>query len=213
MLGGPNHIFTQLGIFFSKAAITTFGGAYSVLSYIAQQSVEAYGWLSASEMLDGLALAETTPGPLIMVVQFVGYLAAYRFENTLSPTTTAVIGSVITCWVTFAPCFLWIFAGAPYIEKLIGNRWLHASLSCITAAVVGVVLNLSVWFTLHVLFAQIDERDVGPFQILIPALESLSFPALVIAMGSTLALLRLHFGVAKTLAVAATAGFLWKMLV
>ena len=210
---GPEHVFTQLGTFFSKAAVVTFGGAYSVLAYIAQQAVDVFGWVSPGEMLDGLALAETTPGPLIMVVQFVGYLAAFRFDGGLSPVTSAVIGSIITTWVTFAPCFLWIFVGAPYIETLIGNRWLHASLSCITAAVVGVVLNLSIWFAVHALFAQVDEVTRGPIHLLVPSFQTISVPSLIIAIGSMLALLKFHIGVAKTLAIAATVGAIWKMAV
>jgi chromate transporter len=212
-LVGPDHVFTQLSLFFSKAAVVTFGGAYSVLAYIAQQAVEVFGWMTPGEMLDGLALAETTPGPLIMVVQFVGYLAAFRFDGALNPVTAAVLGSVITTWVTFAPCFLWIFVGAPYIEALIGNRWLHAALSSITAAVVGVVLNLSIWFAVHALFADVAEADWGPVHFLVPSLQSVSIPSLVIALGSMAALLRFHVGVAKTLAVAAAAGVMWKLAV
>lgn len=211
LLLGPQHVFTQIGTFFSKAAVVTFGGAYSVLAYIAQQAVDVFGWVTPGEMLDGLALAETTPGPLIMVVQFVGYLAAFREAGTLDPVMAAIIGSVITTWVTFAPCFLWIFVGAPYIETLIGNRWLHASLSCITAAVVGVVLNLSIWFAVHALFGEVAEADWGPVHLLLPTLQSLSIPSLVIAVASMAALLRFHVGVAKTLAVAAITGALWKL--
>ncbi len=211
VLLGPDHVFTQVGLFFSKASVVTFGGAYSVLAYIAQQAVEVYAWVTPGEMLDGLALAETTPGPLIMVVQFVGYLAAFRFESALSPTTSAVIGSVITTWVTFAPCFLWIFAGAPYIERLIGNRWLNAALSCITAAVVGVILNLSVWFAVHVLFERVDEVRFGPVRTLIPELGSVSVVSVLIAAGSALALLRFHQGIGRTLLAAAAAGLAWRL--
>jgi chromate transporter len=213
VLLGPSHVFTQLDIFFSKAATVTFGGAYSVLAYIAQQAVDVFGWVTPGEMMDGLALAETTPGPLIMVVQFVGYLAAFRFDGALSPVTSAVVGSVITTWVTFAPCFLWIFVGAPYIETLIGNRWLHAALSCITAAVVGVVLNLSIWFAVHAFFGEVGAITRGGIHLLVPKLESLSIASLVIAAASMLALLRFHFGVAKTLAAAASAGVTWKLAV
>lgn len=210
---GPDHVFTQLGTFFSKAAIVTFGGAYSVLTYIAQQAVEVYAWVTPGEMLDGLALAETTPGPLIMVVQFVGYLAAFRFDSALSPTAAAVIGSVITTWVTFAPCFVWIFVGAPYIERLIGNRWLNAALSCITAAVVGVILNLSVWFAVHALFTRVDETHVGLLRILTPDLNSVSVVSVVIAGASSLALLRFHIGMGRTLAAAAVTGLIWHLVI
>jgi chromate transporter len=139
------------GIFFSKAAMITFGGAYAVLPYVAQQVVEKYGWLQPGQMLDGLGLAETTPGPLIMVVQFVGFMAAWNNPGNLPPLMAATLGAMITTWVTFLPCFLWILAGAPYIESLRGSKHLSAALSVVTAAVVGVVLNLAVWFALHVL--------------------------------------------------------------
>jgi chromate transporter len=209
----PGHVFITLGTFFSQAAVVTFGGAYAVLAYVAQQAVEVYGWLSPREMLDGLALAETTPGPLIMVLQFVGYLAAYRADLGLSPILAGVIGSTLTVWVTFAPSFLWIFVGAPYVEALLGRRWLHAALSCITAAIVGVILNLSVWFAIHVLFAVVEDRTVGPLHLSIPDLASLDLAALLISVASMLAILRFHVGVGPTLAVAAVIGFGWKMLV
>lgn len=154
---GAGHVFSEESIFFSKAAVVTFGGAYAVLAYIAQQAVERYGWLLPGEMLDGLGMAETTPGPLIQVVQFVGFMGAYRHPGTLDPMVAGILGSVITTWVTFVPCFLWIFLGAPFIEALRGKRWLNAGLSTITAAVVGVVLNLAIWFALHTLFAEVDE--------------------------------------------------------
>ncbi|MGE4064648.1 MAG: chromate efflux transporter [Rhodospirillaceae bacterium] len=209
---GPGHFFTRLGVFFSKAAIVTFGGAYSVLAYVAQQVVEVYGWVTAGEMLDGLALAETTPGPLIMVVQFVGYLASTRFEGALGPLAAGVTGSIITTWVTFAPCFLWIFVGAPYIETLIGNRWLNAALSSITAAVVGVILNLSVWFAVHTLFRNVREVDDGLFRFSAPEFLSIDPVSLLIALGSALALLRFHVGVTKVLAAAAAVGLVWRFL-
>ncbi|MGH7599540.1 MAG: chromate efflux transporter [bacterium] len=149
---GWNGTFFQQGIFFSKAAMVTFGGAYAVLPYVAQKAVEDYHWLSAGQMLDGLGLAETTPGPLIMVLQFVGFLGAWHHPGNLSPLVAATLGAFITTWTTFLPCFLWIFLGAPHIEQLRGNKNLTSALSSITAAVVGVVLNLAIWFGLHVLF-------------------------------------------------------------
>jgi chromate transporter len=152
LLLGWNHTLFKEGAFFSKAAVVTFGGAYAVLPYVSQQAVENYGWLSAGQMLDGLGLAETTPGPLIMVLQFVGFLGGWNHPGELSPLTAASIGALITTWTTFLPCFLFIFLGAPYIEQLRGKEILSASLSAVTAAVVGVVLNLAVWFGLHVLF-------------------------------------------------------------
>jgi chromate transporter len=149
---GSNHTVVQEGIFFSKAALVTFGGAYAVLPYVAQQAVQTHRWLSAGQMLDGLGLAETTPGPLIMVTQFVGFLGGWNHPGLLSPIAAATLGALVTTWTTFTPCFLWIFLGGPYIEKLRGNEALTTALSAVTAAVVGVVLNLAVWFGLHVIF-------------------------------------------------------------
>jgi len=149
---GWNHTLFQEGIFFSKAAVVTFGGAYAVLPYVSQQALSHYGWLQPGQMMDGLGLAETTPGPLIMVLQFVGFMGGWQHPQGLSPLLAATLGALLTTWVTFTPCFLWIFLGGPYIEKLRGNVRLTAALSAITAAVVGVVLNLAVWFALHALF-------------------------------------------------------------
>lgn len=154
---GPESVFVKEGLFFSQAAVLTFGGAYSVLSYIGQKAVHQFGWLKPAEMMDGLGMAETTPGPLIMVVQFVGFMGAYRNPGSLPPLTAGILGSIITVWVTFVPCFFWIFLGAPYIERLRGNLNLSSALSSITAAVVGVVLNLAIWFGIHVLFADVSE--------------------------------------------------------
>ena len=151
---GQANVFSQIALFFSKMAMVTFGGAYAVLAYVAQQAVEHYQWLQPREMLDGLGMAETTPGPLIMVLQFVGFMAAYRDPGTLSPMLAATLGGLLATWVTFIPCFLWIFLGAPYIETLRGNKALAGALTAITAAVVGVILNLSIWFALHTLFRQ-----------------------------------------------------------
>ena len=155
----------QIGLFFGQTAAVSFGGAYALLAYVAQRAVEVYGWLSPLEMVDGLALAETTPGPLIGVVQFVGALAAYRSSTGLNPWFAAFLGATLTCWVTFAPSFLWIFLCAPFVEKLRQNVQLSSALSAITAAVVGVILNLSVWFALHVLFARVDTQTWGIFQL------------------------------------------------
>jgi len=149
---GFDHLLVKQGLFFSKAAMVTFGGAYAVLPYVSQQAVENYGWVTNGQMLDGLGLAETTPGPLIMVLQFVGFLGGWRNPQPFSPMETATLGAFMTTWTTFLPCFLWIFLGAPHIEQLRGNRRLSAALSTITAAVVGVILNLAIWFGLHVLF-------------------------------------------------------------
>ena len=151
---GPDNVFSQIAIFFSKMAMVTFGGAYAVLAYVAQQAVENYGWLQPGEMLDGLGMAETTPGPLIMVLQFVGFMGAFRDPGALSPLLAGTLGGLLATWVTFAPCFLWIFLGAPFIETLRGNQALHGALSAITAAVVGVILNLAIWFAIHTVFRE-----------------------------------------------------------
>jgi chromate transporter len=209
---GVDSVFVTEGVFFSKAAVVTFGGAYAVLAYIAQRAVETFGWLQPGEMLDGLGLAETTPGPLIMVVQFVGFMGAFRHPGALPPMLAGVLGSLVTVWVTFVPCFLWIFLGAPYIESLRSNRSLHAALSTITAAVVGVILNLSVWFAVHVMFSQVDERRVGPLHLLIPDLASVDLAAVTLAGASMLAMLRYHLSLPKTLAAAALLGMAWKLL-
>jgi chromate transporter len=155
---GAGHVLTAVGIFFSKLAVVTFGGAYAVLAYMAQAAVETHGWVTPEQMVDGLGLAETTPGPLILVTQFIGFLAAYGNPAPFSPLAAGIIAAALTTWVTFVPSMLWIFAGAPYIERLRANRRLAGALAAITAAVVGVVLNLSVWFALHVLFGQVTEQ-------------------------------------------------------
>ena len=205
ILGGDDA-FTQIGWFFSKLAVVTFGGAYAVLAYMAQQAVEAYGWLAPGEMLDGLGLAETTPGPLIMVVQFVGYLAAFRNPGVLDPLTAGIIGAALATWVTFVPCFLWIFLGAPYIEKLRHNQNLSAALSGITAAVVGVVLNLAVWFGMHVVFKQVGSFELGPASIPLPSLDSTDFAALGLSLFAIWLTFGKHLGLFVTLGLTATAG-------
>ncbi|MGH8402265.1 MAG: chromate transporter, partial [Gammaproteobacteria bacterium] len=205
---GADSVLAHEGIFFSKAAMVTFGGAYAVLAYIAQRAVAGFHWLSPGQMLDGLALAETTPGPLIMVVQFVAFLGAYFHPAGLSPMTAGVIGSILTTWVTFAPCFLWIFLGAPYIEALRRNRALHAALSAVTAAVVGVVLNLSVWFTLHTVFGKLTVRHYGPLQLQVPQWATFEWLALVIAVAALVAMLRFRIGMGWTLLGSAAVGAL-----
>ena len=149
---GQANVFSQIALFFSKMAMVTFGGAYAVLAYVAQQAVESYHWLKPGEMLDGLGMAETTPGPLIMVLQFVGFMAAYREPGALSPMLAGTLGGLLATWVTFTPCFLWIFLGAPFIERLRSNKALSGAMSAITAAVVGVILNLALWFAIHAVF-------------------------------------------------------------
>jgi len=161
---GSTHVLVSIGAFFSKLAVVSFGGAYALLAYMAQEAVQTYGWMSAPEMVDGLGLAETTPGPLILVTQFVGFLAAFRDAAPFSPVTAGVLGAAMTTWVTFVPSMLWIFAGAPFVEPLRANRQLSGALAAITAAVVGVILNLSVWFALHVLFGKVTEMHAGPLR-------------------------------------------------
>jgi chromate transporter len=181
---GRGHVFTEQARFFSKAAIVTFGGAYAVLAYVAQQAVEVHGWLRPDEMLTGLGLAETTPGPLILVLVFVGFLAGFRGETGLDPLASGIAGAVITLWVTFAPSFLFIFAGAPFIERLRGNRALAGALAAVTAAVVGVIANLGLWFGLHVLFGEVGQVRFGPVQLPAPELRSFDPAAALIAVAA-----------------------------
>ncbi|WP_336489464.1 chromate efflux transporter [Methylobacterium nigriterrae] len=203
---GPSHVFGQIAVFFSEMAMVTFGGAYAVLAYVAQQAVEHYGWLKPGEMLDGLGMAETTPGPLIMVTQFVGFMAAFRNLGSLSPLVAGTLGGLLTTWVTFAPCFLWIFVGAPYVERLRGNRALAGALAAITAAVVGVILNLAVWFALHTIFAEVRPFAAGPIRLDVPVLSSLNPWALLLALAALLAVFRFKAGMIPTLAACSAAG-------
>lgn len=189
--------FGPIGVFFAKMALVTFGGAYAVLAYVAQQAVEVHGWLSPGEMLDGLGLAETTPGPLILVTQFVGFLAAFRAPGGLNPWLGGVLGAALTVWVTFLPSFLWIFLGAPYLERLRANRALAAALAAITAAVVGVILNLALWFGLHVLFARVG---AGPLGLPLPDPASLRPLPALLALAAGFALLRLRWGMVPVMA-------------
>ena len=206
---GASHVYVQEAMFFSKVAVVTFGGAYAVLSYMAQQTVEHYGWISAGEMLDGLGMAETTPGPLIMVTQFVGFMGAYHSPGVLDPMMAGCLGALVTTWVTFLPCFLWIFLGAPYIEALHGNRLLAAALTGITAAVVGVVLNLAMWFGLRVMFVEL--RDVTPLgldgiALSLPVLSSFDPLASAILAGALAAITKFRVGMIKVLSVSAATG-------
>ncbi len=199
---GGNEILVELGYFFSRLAVVTFGGAYAVLAYLAQDVVTHHGWLSTREMVDGLGLAETTPGPLILVTEFVGYLAGYRVGGI----GLGIAGALVALWATFVPCFLWIFAGAPYIERLTAQpRW-RGALESITAAVVGVILNLFVWFSLHVLFAQLLSHQVGPLKVLVPVWYSLDWRVLVIALVCAVLLLWWHRSLPMTLFLAALLG-------
>jgi len=203
---GPTDVFSKIAIFFSKMAMVTFGGAYAVLAYVAQQAVENYGWLKPGEMLDGLGMAETTPGPLIMVLQFVGFMAAYRDPGALSPMLAGTLGGLLATWVTFTPCFLWIFLGAPFVETLRGNRALAGALSAITAAVCGVILNLAIWFAIHTIFRETAPvRGYGlSFDAPLPASADLA--ALALAAAAVLAIFRFKFGMLWTLAGSCAAG-------
>jgi chromate transporter len=201
---GPGHVLTELAWLYSKLAMVTFGGAYAVLAYLAQAVVETYAWLTPGEMLDALGLAETTPGPLILVTEFVGTLAAWRHGGG-NPVVMGVLGAVVTLWATFVPCFLWIFAGAPYIERLNAIPALRSALSTITSAVVGVILNLSVWFALHVLFSQHGRWTWGPIDFDIPQWTSLRVDAAGLAVLGAVLLFALHRSVLTTLAVTAAA--------
>ena len=203
---GFNNVFTQESLFFSKMAIVTFGGAYAVLAYVAQQAVSTYGWLAPGEMLDGLGMAETTPGPLIMVVQFVGFMGAYRNPGMLDPMLAGLAGAAITTWVTFVPCFLWIFLGGPYIEKLRGNKSLSAALSAITAAIVGVILNLALWFGLHVVFEKVIQQSLGPLRLYVPVWSSVEFAAIILSASAMIAMLRFKLGMIPTLAASTVFG-------
>lgn len=208
LLLGPGHVLTHVGVFFSKLAVVTFGGAYAVLSYMAQAAVETKGWLTAPQMIDGLALAETTPGPLILVTEFVGYFAGY---NMLGSVWGGLAAALVTLWMTFAPCFLWIFAGAPYIDAIGQRPRLSGALSAITAAVVGVILNLSLWFGLHVLFGHV-ERMPGWFRPWVPDWGQLDVFSLGLTVLAAIALLRVHIGIPGTLALSAVLGAAWKLV-
>ncbi len=203
---GADHVFAQIAVFFSKTAVVTFGGAYAVLAYVAQQAVDHYAWLKPDEMLDGLGMAETTPGPLIMVLQFVGFMAAFRHPGALDPMLAGTLGAALTTWVTFAPCFLWIFLGAPYVEALRGHRRLNGALSAITAAVVGVVLNLALWFALHTVFGRVGEWRWHGLRLLLPEPSSLDPLALGLALAALVAMFGLRIGMLPTLAGAAAVG-------
>ncbi len=203
---GRSSIYVDQGLFFSGAAVVTFGGAYAVLAYVAQQAVEVYGWLAPGEMVRGLALAETTPGPLIMVVQFVAFVGAYRAPGELDPWVAATLAALLVTWVTFVPCFLFILLGAPYVERLRGNRSLATALTGITAAVVGVIANLGVYFALHTLFAETDRVGSGPFDLELPVLASIQWPALAITVLGFALIFWRGWSVLRTLGACALTG-------
>ena len=210
---GGDSVFTQIALFFSKMAVVTFGGAYAVLAYVAQQAVDHYHWVTAGEMLDGLGMAETTPGPLIMVTQFVGFLAAWREPGTMPPLLAATLGGLLTTWVTFTPCFLWIFFGAPFVEAMRANKSLGAALGAITAAVVGVILNLAVWFALHVLFARVVKVHWLGASIDVPVLSSVDLPSLVLSVAAAIAIFRFKIGMIPVLLASSLAGVVFYLAV
>ena len=206
LLLGRQHVLWNIGAFFSQLAVVTFGGAYAVLAYMAQEAVTGFGWLGPGEMADGLGLAETTPGPLIMVTQFVGYLAAFRSPEPFGPLLAGVLGAMLTTWVTFAPCFLWIFALAPWMEQLQRARVLKGGLAAVTAAVVGVIANLALWFALHLLFASVRVVEAGPLLLQSPDIATFDWRAALIALLAGLLIFRLKAGIVTTLGVAAATG-------
>jgi chromate transporter len=203
---GQANVFSQIAVFFSKMAMVTFGGAYAVLAYVAQQAVEHYHWVGPREMLDGLGMAETTPGPLIMVLQFVGFMAAFRDPGSLSPMLAGTLGGLLATWVTFTPCFLWIFLGAPFIETMRGNKGLAGALSTITAAVVGVILNLSIWFALHTVFRQTVQVASFGLSFDAPVWSSIDIAALALAIAAATAIFRFNVGMLTVLAASCAAG-------
>ncbi|WP_074061255.1 chromate efflux transporter [Rhizobium etli] len=209
---GSSSVFSQVGLFFSQMAVVTCGGAYAVLAYVAQEAVQHFGWLKPGEMLDGLGMAETTPGPLISVVQFVGFMAAYRNPGSLEPMLATTLAAVLTTWVTFIPSFLWIFLGAPFVERLRGEAALTGAMSAITAAVVGVILNLAIWFGVHVLFADVHTASWGPVSIDLPVPASLIWPSLLLTALAALAIFHLKLSVIITLAICAAIGVAWTIL-
>lgn len=205
---GTEQVFAQIAGFFSIMAVVTFGGAYAVLAYVAQEAVQNFGWLAPGEMLDGLGMAETTPGPLIMVTQFVGFMGAFRDAGALSPLMAGTLGGLLTTWVTFTPCFLWIFLGAPFIERLRDNRELTAALTAITAAVVGVILNLAVWFGLHVIFDEVRVANIIGLVLDVPVWSSLNVAAAVLIVLNIVAVFRFGVGPIWVLLGSATAGLM-----
>lgn len=212
LLFGWPSIFVTLWAFFSQMAMVTFGGAYAVLTYVAQAAVQHFGWLNPREMVDGLALAETTPGPLVMVLSFVGFLAAFRASTGLDPMLAGLLGATLTAWVTFVPCFLWIFVGAPQIERLRSNKALSGALTAITAAVVGVILNLAIWFGLHVLFRDVGTINIGPMTLMAPDSHSVDPVAAALSVLAAFCLFRFRFGILFTLALCGGLGFLASLL-
>ena len=209
---GPGHVLVTIGEFFSKLAVVSFGGAYALLAYMAQQAVETHHWMTAGEMVDGLGLAETTPGPLILVTQFVGFLAGFRDPAPFTPVAAGILGAAMTTWVTFTPSMLWIFAGAPFVEQLRGNRRLSGALAAITAAVVGVILNLTVWFALHVLFGRVEEMHAGPLRWFAFDPLALDLKTTALALIAGLLAFKLHRSLIEVVGVMAVLGVIVKLV-
>ena len=208
---GSGSVYAVEAGFFSKMAVVTFGGAYAVLAYVAQQAVDIHGWLKPDEMLTGLGLAETTPGPLILVLAFVGFLGGARLSG-LDPVTGGLVGATVALWFTFVPCFLWIFVGAPYVETVRNIRFLASALAAVTAAAVGIIANLTVWFGLHVLFGSVREWQIGIFSLPVPDPASLDFAAAAIAVAAGMALIRYKVNMIAVIAVSALAGAAWALV-
>src|ERR1700722_12240981 len=209
---GANNVFTAIALFNSKMAVVTFGGAYAILAYMAQQAVQHYHWLKPGEMLVGLGFAETTPGPLICVVEFVGFMAAFRHPGALDPTLAGILGGLLAMWSTFVPPFIWIFLGGPYVEMLIGNEAIKAALSAITAAVVGVILNLAVWSGLHTLFGRIVDVSRYGLHVSLPVLSTVNLPILFLSLAAIVAQLKFKLGLFRTLALCSVASLSWYLI-
>ena len=209
---GPDSVYGQIAVFFSKMAMVTFGGAYAVLAYVAQQAVDSFGWLKPGEMLDGLGMAETTPGPLIMVLQFVGFMAAFRDPGSLSPALAGTLGGLLATWVTFTPCFLWIFLGAPFVEAMRGNQALSGALSAITAAVVGVILNLALWFAIHTMFQEVTTIGLFGWSIEVPLIASVDAWAVALASAALIAVFWYDVGILPLLAGAVAVGLCLRLV-
>jgi len=209
---GSESVYFQEAVFFSKSAVVTFGGAYAVLAYVAQQAVENYKWVTPGEMLDGLGLAETTPGPLILVLPFVGFLAAFRDPGVLNPMIAGTLGAMVTTWATFVPCFLWVLVGGPYVESLRGNKSLNTAMSSITAAIVGVILNLAAWFALNTVFGSLREVHVFGGRLQVPVWNTVNIPSLFIGALAMLAIFRFKMGVIQTLGFSAILGVLYHLV-
>jgi chromate transporter len=208
LLAGVDSTLARVGIFYSIVAVVTFGGAYAVLGYVAERAAGAWGWLDAKQMADGLGLAETTPGPLILVLQFVAFVAAFRTGGSAHPYALATAASLLGSWVLFVPSFVWIFLGGPHLERINADPRLRGALSCVTAAVVGVVLNLAVWFAVHVVFAQVQRVELGPISVLLPTLATVDLRALGLVVLGAVLMFALGQGIVRTILISAIAGLL-----